>query len=112
LCALTAWPQVSLLRSLLERSPALARVRRLGRLEVPAGELLARRPELEVPILFGAKVSGRQSGLNIGVLDVQTRRATADSGELPGQNLLAARVSRNFFEPRWASSSRRTSAAC
>jgi hypothetical protein len=47
LCALTAWPQVSLLRSLLERSPALARVRRLRRLEVVAGQLLARRPELE-----------------------------------------------------------------
>jgi hypothetical protein len=47
LCALTAWPQVSLLRSLLKRSPALARVRRLRRFEVLAGELLARRPELE-----------------------------------------------------------------
>ena len=38
----------------------------------------------EVPILFGAKVSGRQSGFNIGVLDVQTRQATVDSGELAG----------------------------
>lgn len=55
----------------------------------------------EVPILFGAKVSGRQSGFNIGVLEVQTRQATADSGELPGKNLLAARVSRNFFEQSW-----------
>jgi hypothetical protein len=55
----------------------------------------------EVPILFGAKVSGRQSGFNIGVLDVQTRQVTLDAGELPGQNLLAARVSRNFFEQSW-----------
>jgi hypothetical protein len=55
----------------------------------------------EVPILLGAKVSGRQSGFNIGVLDVQTRPATLDAAELPGQNLLAARVSRNFFEQSW-----------
>ena len=55
----------------------------------------------EVPILFGAKVSGRQSGFNIGILDVQTRQATLDAGEQPGQNLLAARVSRNFFEQSW-----------
>ena len=56
----------------------------------------------EVPILIGTKVIGRQSGYNIGFLDVQTRRV--DNVELDGQkvsvdgqNLLAASVSRNFF---------------
>jgi hypothetical protein len=55
----------------------------------------------EVPVLLGVKVSGRQSGFNVSVLDVQTRQATLEGGELPGQNLLAARVSRNFFEQSW-----------
>jgi Domain of unknown function (DUF5916) len=51
----------------------------------------------EVPILFGLKVSGRESGLNIGLLDVQTRRTTLDEGPLSPQNLLAVRVSKNLF---------------
>jgi hypothetical protein len=46
-CALTAWAQVSLLRSLLERGPAPVRVGRLRRLEAAAGELLARRHAIE-----------------------------------------------------------------
>jgi hypothetical protein len=58
----------------------------------------------EVPIMVGAKVVGRQSDYNIGVLDVQTR-AVDDFGmsgnPLPGQNLLAARVSRNLFTQSW-----------
>ena len=52
----------------------------------------------EVPILFGLKVSGRQAGLNVGLLDVQTRRTTLDEGPLSPQNLLAVRVSKNFLE--------------
>lgn len=51
----------------------------------------------EVPILVGAKLSGRHSGFNVGVLDVQTRQTTLDEGELGSQNLFAARVSRNLF---------------
>jgi uncharacterized protein DUF5916 len=52
----------------------------------------------EVPILFGLKVSGRQAGLNVGLLDVQTRRTTLDEGPLSPQNLFAIRVSKNLFE--------------
>jgi Domain of unknown function (DUF5916) len=55
----------------------------------------------EVPILFGLKLSGRQSGFNVGALDVQTRHATLDQGPLASQNLLALRVSRNLFEQSW-----------
>ncbi len=58
----------------------------------------------EVPILVGTKVVGRQSGFNVGVLDVQTRAADdvlEDGAPLEGQNLLAARVSRNLFEQSW-----------
>ena len=55
----------------------------------------------EVPILAGAKVTGRQSGYNIGFLDVQTRETTLRSGELESRNLLAARVSRNLMEQSW-----------
>ena len=56
------------------------------------------RDEQEVPVLFGVKVSGRQAGYNIGLLDVRTRRTVLDEGPLAGQNLLALRVSRNLFE--------------
>jgi len=55
----------------------------------------------EVPILFGLKVTGRQAGLNVGVLDVQTRDTTLEEGSLAGQNLLAVRVSKNLFEQSW-----------
>jgi hypothetical protein len=55
----------------------------------------------EVPILAGAKVTGRQSGYNVGFLDVQTRTTTLKGGDLEAQNLLAARVSRNIFEQSW-----------
>jgi hypothetical protein len=60
--------------------------------------------EREVPILVGTKIVGRQSGFNVGVLDVQTRaldNAFDDGSRLDGQNLLAARVSRNLFEQSW-----------
>lgn len=55
----------------------------------------------EVPILAGGKLYGRQSGFNIGVLDVQTRAATLSEGELGAQNLLALRLSRNLLEQSW-----------
>jgi hypothetical protein len=44
---LTAWTQVSLLRTFLRRGPALVRLRRLRRLRIDAGELAARRGELQ-----------------------------------------------------------------
>lgn len=44
---LTAWLQVSLLRSVLRRGPAAVRIGRLRRLQIDAGALAARRPELE-----------------------------------------------------------------
>lgn len=53
----------------------------------------------EVPITAGAKITGRASNYNIGILDVQTRD-TKDNA-LAGQNLFAARVSRNVFEQSW-----------
>jgi len=57
--------------------------------------------EQEVPVLFGMKVSGRASGYNIGLLDVQTRRTPLDEGPLAPQNLLALRVSKNLFAQSW-----------
>jgi hypothetical protein len=58
----------------------------------------------EVPILVGTKIVGRQSGFNVGVLDVQTRGVddgSEDGSRVGGQNLLAARVSKNLFEQSW-----------
>ncbi len=52
----------------------------------PAGE--------EVPILAGAKLTGRAGPYNLGVLDVQTD----DLDGLDGQNLFVARVTRNVGE--------------
>jgi len=49
----------------------------------------------EVPILAGAKLSGRVDRWNVGALDVETGRSE-DLG-LDRQNLLAARASRNLF---------------
>ena len=49
----------------------------------------------EVPILAGLKLSGRVDRWNVGLLDVETQRV--DELGLDGQNLLAARVSRNLF---------------
>ena len=53
----------------------------------------------EVPIAVGAKVVGRQSDYNVGVLDVETRGLRDIS--LNRQNLFAARVSRNLFTQSW-----------
>jgi hypothetical protein len=52
----------------------------------PAGE--------EVPILAGAKLTGRAGAYNLGLLDVQT----GDLDGLDGQNLAVARVTRNVGE--------------
>ncbi len=49
----------------------------------------------EVPILAGGKLSGRVERWNVGVLDVET--GGKDELGLERQNLLAARVSRNFM---------------
>ena len=53
----------------------------------------------EVPIGVGAKIVGRQSNYNIGLMDVETRDLA--DGTLRRQNLFAARVSRNIFEQSW-----------
>ena len=53
----------------------------------------------QVPIDVGAKVVGRQSEYNIGVMDVETR--DVPDARLDRQNLFAARLSRNLFEQSW-----------
>jgi hypothetical protein len=54
-----------------------------------------REATIEVPIIAGGKITGRQSRYNIGFLDVQTDKVE-DAG-LSSQNLLAARISRDFW---------------
>lgn len=49
-----------------------------------------------VPIAVGAKLVGRQSDYNIGVLDVQTR--SVPEASLDAENLFAARLSRNLLQ--------------
>jgi hypothetical protein len=57
----------------------------------------------QVPVLFGTKLYGKIGSTNLTFLDVQTRDATVPDGgtggtlELPGTNLLAARVTQNIF---------------
>jgi hypothetical protein len=51
----------------------------------------------EVPILVGGKITGRQSGFNIGFLDVQTDSLQDGEIDLAGQNLLVARVSHDIW---------------
>ena len=48
----------------------------------------------EVPILVASKLTGTGEGYSYGVLDVQTD----DEGDLDGQNLAVARLSKNLFE--------------
>jgi len=72
--------------------------RRIGLVESTTGD------NITVPLRVGAKLSGRQSDYNIGVLDVETG-SHSDLG-LPGgmvdqQNLMAARVSRNILQQSW-----------
>lgn len=55
----------------------------------------SREGTTEVPILVGGKITGRQSRYNIGFLDVETDKVS-DIG-LSRQNLLAARLSRDFW---------------
>jgi hypothetical protein len=50
---------------------------------------------LEAPILVGGKITGKQSGFNIGVLDVLTDRV--ESVGLEKQNLFVGRVSHDFW---------------
>ena len=50
----------------------------------------------EVPILIGGKITGRQSGFNIGVMDVKT--GGIDDIGLESQNLFAARVSYDLWK--------------
>jgi hypothetical protein len=50
----------------------------------------------EVPIIAGGKITGRQSRFNIGFMDVETDNV--DEAGLDRQNLVAARVSRDFWK--------------
>jgi hypothetical protein len=52
------------------------------------------RISTEVPILAGGKITGRQSRFNIGLMDVMTDKV--EDSRLGRQNMLAARVSRDF----------------
>jgi hypothetical protein len=57
-----------------------------------------------VPIVAGAKVTGRESAYNIGILDIETgslHDASLAGGLLDRRNLLALRLSRNLFEQSW-----------
>jgi hypothetical protein len=63
--------------------------RRIGLIERSDGQH-------EVPILAGTKVSGKVGDYNIGFLDVVTNMD--DDLRLEKQNLVAARVSRNFWQ--------------
>ncbi len=57
----------------------------------------------QIPVLFGTKLYGKIGSTNLTLLDVQTRAASVpdpDMGgpiDLPGRNLLAARVTQNIF---------------
>jgi hypothetical protein len=59
---------------------------------------------LAVPIRVGAKLTGRQSDYNVGVLDAETGGLSdpgLPSGSVDRQNLFAARVSRNVLNQSW-----------
>jgi Domain of unknown function (DUF5916)/Carbohydrate family 9 binding domain-like len=59
---------------------------------------------LTVPIRVGAKLTGRQSDYNVGVLDVETGALSdtrLSSGSVDRQNLFAARVSHNILDQSW-----------
>ncbi len=54
---------------------------------------------LQVPVTFGAKLYGKIGATNLAVLDVQTGAFEDSLGNpVAGQNLLAARVTRNIFD--------------
>ncbi|MDR0310994.1 MAG: DUF5916 domain-containing protein, partial [Acidobacteriota bacterium] len=50
----------------------------------------------EVPVIVGGKITGRQSGYNIGIMNVMT--GDVDEIGLDSQNLFAARVSRDLWK--------------
>jgi hypothetical protein len=54
-----------------------------------------RGASMDVPVLVGGKITGRQSGFNIGVLDVLTDRV--GSAGLERQNLFVGRLSHDFW---------------
>jgi hypothetical protein len=54
-----------------------------------------RGASMDVPVLVGGKITGRQSGFNIGVLDVLTDRV--ESVGLEKQNLFVGRLSHDFW---------------
>ena len=47
----------------------------------------------QIPVLFGTKLYGKIGGTNLSILDAQT----GNSGDLPGRNFLAARMTQNIF---------------
>jgi hypothetical protein len=51
---------------------------------------------IEVPVLAGGKITGRQSRFNIGFLDVETDKV--DEVGLGRQNLMVGRISRDFWK--------------
>jgi len=57
----------------------------------------------QIPVLFGTKLYGKIGNTNLTLLDVQTRTTAVPNGvpgvtiDLPGRNLLAARVTQNIF---------------
>src|SRR6266850_841542 len=72
--------------------------RRIGLVEGITGD------NVTVPLRVGAKVTGRQSDYNVGVLDVETgsqRDPLLPGGFVERQNLFAARVSRNILQQSW-----------
>jgi hypothetical protein len=52
----------------------------------------------QVPVLLGTKVYGKIGDTNLTILDVQTRATAIGDTDLPGRNLLAARVTQNIFD--------------
>ena len=68
--------------------------RRIGLVDSTTGS-----DDVAVPIDVGVKLTGRQSGYNIGVLDVTTGPVASE--DLARQTLMAVRVSRNLFEQSW-----------
>lgn len=57
---------------------------------------LAEDGSAEVPIIVGGKITGRQSGYNIGIIDVKT--GSVDEIDLESRNLFAARISRDLWK--------------
>ena len=72
--------------------------RRIGLVDTAVGDNVA------VPLRFGAKLTGRQSDYNIGILDVEAGSqldVALPGGSISRQNLMVARVSRNILQQSW-----------